>query len=175
MNPSQIDIDQHWMQHALSLAVQAQQSGEVPVGAVLVDANNQLIASGFNRPIQDHDPSAHAEIQAIRQAGAQLKNYRLLDTTLYVTLEPCAMCAAAIVHARIKRVVYAAEDLKTGAAGSFMDYFTMPGLNHYVQVCGGVCQQQASSMLSEFFALRRKQIKAEKLARRRAQQAGNAD
>lgn len=166
ISQSQSEIDKSWMLQALAMADKAQQLGEVPVGAVLVDANNYLIAQGYNQPIQNHDPSAHAEIQAIRLAGEKLQNYRLIDTTLYVTLEPCAMCAAAIVHARIKRVVYAADDLKTGAAGSFINYFSMAGLNHYVDVEQGVCQQQASTMLSEFFAMRRKQIKAEKLAKK---------
>lgn len=170
---TQSEIDTFWMQKALVMADKAQQLGEVPVGAVLVDANNDMLAQGFNQPIQNHDPSAHAEIQAIRLAGEKLQNYRLIDTTLYVTLEPCAMCAAAIVHARIKRVVFAADDLKTGAAGSFMNYFSMPGLNHYVALEKGVCQQQASTMLSNFFAMRRKQIKAAKLAKQQAQRAND--
>jgi len=161
-----IEHDQYWMEYALTLAEKAESLGEVPVGAVLVDGDNQLIAEGYNQLIQLHDPSAHAEIQAIRQAGQVVENYRLIDTCLYVTLEPCAMCAAAIVHARISRVVYAAGDLKTGAAGSFIDYFSMPGLNHKVTVESGVCQQKASFMLSSFFAKRREQIKQQKRLKR---------
>ena len=146
------------MQHALSLAQQAEQQGEIPVGAVLVK-NNEVIGEGFNQSIMLNDPSAHAEMQAIRAAGRKVNNYRLVDSTLYVTLEPCAMCAGALVHARVARVVYGAADAKTGAAGSVMDICRHPALNHQIDVESGVLAQQCSTALSAFFRRRRKEQK----------------
>ncbi len=122
------------MRHALTLAQRAWDEGEVPVGAVLVH-NNQVIGEGWNRPIGRHDPTAHAEIMALRQGGLVLQNYRLLDTTLYVTLEPCVMCAGAMVHSRIGTLVFGARDEKTGAAGSLLDVLGHPGMNHQVETC----------------------------------------
>ncbi|ENR5392184.1 TPA: tRNA adenosine(34) deaminase TadA [Providencia rettgeri] len=158
---TQIEIDEYWMQQAIELALTAQDLGEIPVGAVLVK-DNRLIASGWNRSIIDHNPTAHAEIMALQQAGQVLSNYRLLDTTLYVTLEPCIMCAGAMIHSRINRVVYGAKDFKTGACGSYLDIMGQAGLNHYVDVTGGVLEEQCSSMLSAFFKLRRAQKKEQK-------------
>ena len=159
MTASRSDIDAHWMQHALRLAERADEAdGEVPVGAVIVDAEGQLLAEGSNRVIADADPSAHAEIVALRAAGRRLGNYRLPGTTLYVTLEPCAMCAMAMVHARVARVVYAARDPKTGAAGSVFDLLAAPQHNHRIEVAEGVLAEEASRMLSNYF--RRKRGKA---------------
>ncbi len=130
--------DEYWMRHALQLAQRAREQGEVPVGAVLVQGE-RIIGEGWNRPIGQCDPTAHAEIMALRQGGKVLDNYRLLDTTLYVTLEPCVMCAGAMVHSRITRLVYGAKDVKTGAAGSLLDVLGHPGMNHQIEIaCGGV-------------------------------------
>jgi len=155
---------EYWMRHALSLAQRAWDEGEVPVGAVLVH-NNQVIGEGWNRPIGRHDPTAHAEIMALRQGGLVLQNYRLLDTTLYVTLEPCVMCAGAMVHSRIGTLVFGARDLKTGAAGSLMDVLHHPGMNHRVEIVEGTLRDECSGVLSEFFRQRRLAIKAQKQAR----------
>ena len=155
---------EYWMRHALMLAQRAWDEGEVPVGAVLVH-NNRIIGEGWNRPIGRHDPTAHAEIMALRQGGLVLQNYRLLDTTLYVTLEPCVMCAGAMVHGRIGTLVFGARDLKTGAAGSLMDVLHHPGMNHRVEVVEGTLSDECSGMLSEFFRQRRLAIKAQKQAR----------
>ncbi len=155
---TQIEIDEYWMNQALELAKNAQEAGEIPVGALLVK-DNQLIALGWNSSIENHDATAHAEIVALQQAGKVLNNYRLLDTTLYVTLEPCIMCTGAMIHSRIGRVVYGAKDFKTGACGSFIDIMGMSGLNHYVEVTGGVLEETCSSMLSAFFKMRREQKK----------------
>lgn len=160
--------DEHWMQHALNLALKAQEEGEVPVGAVLV-VDNQVIGEGWNRSIGHHDPTAHAEIMALREGGKNVQNYRLLDATLYVTLEPCVMCAGAMIHSRIRRVVYGAADLKTGAAGSLLDVLGHPGMNHVVQVESGLLAEECSAMLSAFFRERRSQHKALKQAQRAAQ------
>lgn len=146
--------DHRWMQHALQLAQEAAQKGEVPVGALIVK-DNECIARAYNQPICAKDPSAHAEIVALRQAGQHLDNYRLIDTTLYVTLEPCAMCAAALIHARVKRVVFGAKDLRTGAAGSILDLFGMSYWNHRVEVTGGLCAEESAKLLRDFFAQRR--------------------
>src|SRR5579862_3627798 len=146
------DVD--FMQRALELSAVAESAGEVPVGAVLVRGAD-IIAEGFNRPIAAHDPTAHAEIGALRAGGAALGSYRLTDTTLFVTLEPCAMCAAAIVHARVRRVVFGAWDPKAGAAGSTIDLFRLPGLNHRVDVFGGVLSEECGAQLQQFFAARR--------------------
>ncbi|HHQ6578190.1 TPA: tRNA adenosine(34) deaminase TadA [Serratia fonticola] len=157
--------DEYWMRQALSLAQRAQEEGEVPVGALLV-LDNQVIGEGWNRPIGRHDPTAHAEIMALRQGGAVLQNYRLLNATLYVTLEPCVMCAGAMVHSRIRRLVYGAADEKTGAVGSLVDILRHPGMNHQVEVVSGVLAEECAATLSNFFRMRREQKKALKLAQR---------
>lgn len=146
------DVD--FMRRALELAGAAKRMGEVPVGALIVH-REQIIAMGHNRPIGSKDPTAHAEIVALRAAGLRLDNYRLADTTLYVTLEPCAMCAAAMVHARVKRVVFGAWDPRAGAAGSLLDLFKLPGLNHRVDVFGGVLAEECKALLSDFFSRKR--------------------
>ncbi|OHT22422.1 tRNA-specific adenosine deaminase [Providencia stuartii] len=158
---TQAEIDEYWMKRALELAKNAQDAGEIPVGALLVK-NNQLVASGWNCSIENHDPTAHAEIMALKQGGQALSNYRLLDTTLYVTLEPCIMCAGAMIHSRISRLVYGAKDFKTGACGSFINIMERPGLNHYLEVTGGVLEESCSTMLSAFFKMRRAQKKEQK-------------
>ncbi len=152
--PVQEEQDKHWMRHSLSLANRAEQDGEVPVGACIVK-DGKLIAEGWNRPIGDVDPTAHAEIMALRAAAKALDNYRLLDTTLYVTLEPCSMCAGAIIHARIKRVVYATTDPRAGAAGSVVDLFSNAAFNHRVDVVGGVAAAESAALLKTFFRQRR--------------------
>lgn len=143
-----------WMQRALELARLGAAAGEVPVGAVLV-LDNEIIAEGFNQPISQHDPSAHAEIQVLRNGANAIGNYRLLNTTLYVTLEPCMMCAGAMVHARIQHLVYAATDVKAGAIASQLQLLDQPFLNHRVQYEGGVLANECSQTLSEFFKSRR--------------------
>ena len=150
------ETDLRWMRHALSLAARAErEDDEIPVGAVVVDANGGLLAEGWNRNITEHDPTAHAEIVAMRQAGLRLGNHRLLGCTLYVTLEPCAMCAMAMVHARVARVVYAAQDPKTGACGSVFDLLADPRHNHRVEVRGGVLGEEAGRMLGNYFRRKR--------------------
>jgi tRNA(adenine34) deaminase len=146
------DVD--FMRCALELAAAAQTRGEVPVGAVLV-RDGARIASGVNRPIESRDPTAHAEIEVLRAGGRLLDSYRLTDTTLYVTLEPCVMCAAAIVHARVRRVVFGAWDPRAGGAGSLLDVFALSGLNHRVDVFGGVLAEECGALLQRFFAARR--------------------
>ncbi len=158
--------DARWMRHAMQLASRAEAAGEIPVGAVLVRAG-QVIAEGWNLSIVGHDPTAHAEMQVLRGAGKRLGNYRLLDTTLYVTLEPCAMCAGALVHARVARVVFGAYDLKTGAAGSVMQLLQHASLNHQLEVCGGVLAEECGTQLSAFFKRRRQEKRAAKLAAQR--------
>jgi tRNA(adenine34) deaminase len=145
------------MRRAMELALQAAREGEVPVGAVLVK-DGEVIGEGWNRPIAAHDPTAHAEIQALRAAGRTLNNYRLTGTTLYVTLEPCAMCAGAIIHARVKRVVFGAYDPKGGAAGSVFQILGTDKLNHRVEVEGGVLAEECGAMLREFFVLKRAKV-----------------
>lgn len=142
------------MHEALQLAAQAEADGEVPVGALIVK-ENAIIGKGWNRPIANHDPTAHAEIMALRAAAQHLKNYRLPDTTLYVTLEPCAMCAGAIIHARIKRVVFATHDPRGGAAGSVFDILVNDQLNHRVNTTSGILQAEAANQLKTFFKARR--------------------
>jgi tRNA(adenine34) deaminase len=142
------------MRHALQLAERAAAAGEVPVGAVLV-RDGELIAEGWNCPIESHDPSAHAEMMALRSAGRALGNYRLPATTLYVTLEPCAMCAGAIIHARVSRLVYAAPDPKAGAVHSVYDVIANPRLNHRVDWIGGVLEAECAELLRGFFRARR--------------------
>ncbi len=153
--------DDYWMRHALQLADNAQQQGEIPVGAVLVK-DNQIIGEGWNQSISLHDPSAHAEMMAIRQAGKNLQNYRLVGSCLYVTLEPCTMCAGLLIHSRIERLVFGASDLKTGAVGSLYDLLGDLRMNHQVEVKGGVMQQECGNKLSLFFKLRRRQKKLTK-------------
>lgn len=149
--------DADYMGEALQLAHQAGLLGEVPVGALVV-REGEIIGRGFNQPISLHDPSAHAEIQALRAAAQQVGNYRLPGCVLYVTLEPCVMCAGAMMHARIARVVYGARDAKTGAHGSVLDLFAEPRLNFHAQVVGGVLAQACGQLLSDFFAARRTRV-----------------
>jgi tRNA(Arg) A34 adenosine deaminase TadA/predicted GIY-YIG superfamily endonuclease len=150
------DMDQHWMRHALALADRAErEDDEIPVCAVLVDANGEVVGEGSNRNIGDHDPSAHAEIVAMRAAGKRIGNHRLVGCTMYVTLEPCAMCAMAMVHARIARVVYAASDPKTGAAGSVFDLLGDLRHNHRIEVQGGLLAEEAGSRLTAYFRRKR--------------------
>ncbi|RPE81684.1 tRNA adenosine(34) deaminase TadA [Vulcaniibacterium tengchongense] len=150
------EADERWMRRALALAARAErEDDEIPVGAVLVSADGAVLGEGWNRNITEHDPSAHAEIVAMRQAGLRLGNHRLLGATLYVTLEPCAMCAMAMVHARIARVVFGAHDPKTGAAGSVFDLLADPRHNHRVDVVGGVLGDEAGARLTAYFRRKR--------------------
>ena len=142
------------MQHALALAAKAEAEGEVPVGAVLVQ-DDGIVAEGWNRPIGSHDPTAHAEVMALRAAGQVLHNYRFTGTTLYVTLEPCLMCVGAIVHARVARLVFGAHDPKSGAVESVCRAFELPGLNHRVTVTGGLLAEECGDLLKAFFHARR--------------------
>lgn len=144
-----------WMQLALAQAALAQQLGEVPVGAVLVDSQGELLATGFNRTIIDHDPTAHAEIVALRAGAKQVQNYRLPGASLYVTLEPCAMCLGAMFHARLARVVFGAPDPKTGVCGSVLNLALEKQLNHHTQVEGEVLAQECGDTLRQFFKERR--------------------
>lgn len=150
--------DNDFMQIALDLAQQAAAAGEVPVGAIVVK-DGEIIGRGSNAPITTHDPTAHAEIRAMRDAAQRLGNYRLVDCTLYVTLEPCAMCAGAMQHARIAKLVYGASDPKTGACGSVVDLMAEPKLNHHTKITGGVLAQECGALLSAFFSARRKKAK----------------
>jgi tRNA(adenine34) deaminase len=150
----QVELDRQFMQQALEQAGLATLAGEVPVGAVIV-RNGEVIARAFNQPITKHDPSAHAEMLALRQAALSAENYRLPDTTLYVTLEPCIMCAGAMLHARVNRIVYGAADPKTGAAGSVLDVFSSKQINHQTVVEGGVMAQECGQLLRNFFKERR--------------------
>ena len=149
-----VPSDTDFMRAAIDLARQAALAGEVPVGAVLV-RDGKIVGRGANSPIGDCDPTAHAEMRALRAAGTALQTYRLTETTLYVTLEPCIMCAAALVHARVRRVVFGAWDPKAGAAGSITDVFGLPVLNHRVDVFGGVLADACGALLADFFAARR--------------------
>jgi tRNA(adenine34) deaminase len=155
--------DAHFMQLALVQAKQAFLAGEVPVGAVVVK-DGQVIASAHNAPLGQNDPTAHAEINVLRLAAKSIGNYRLEDCTLYVTLEPCAMCSGAAMHARLARVVYGATEPKTGAAGSVLNLFDNPQLNHQTQVTGGVMAEECVQVLQSFFEMRRAQKKTEKSA-----------
>ena len=146
--------DQAYMRRAMQLARQAEATGEVPVGALIV-RNGEVIAEGFNRPISTHDPTAHAEMVALRAAAARSDSYRLTGSTLYVTLEPCAMCAGAMVHARVERLVYGAPDPRAGAAGSIFNVVRTPELNHRLDVDGGVLGEECATLLRNFFAARR--------------------
>lgn len=154
--------DENFMRLALAAAEQAKALGEVPVGAVLV-RDGEVIATGFNQPIGQHDPSAHAEMAALRAGAKVMENYRLPGCTLYVTLEPCAMCAGAMMHARLARVVFGANDPKTGACGSVLDVFAEKKLNHHTVVSGGVLGDECGHLLSTFFAERRAQTRADKV------------
>ena len=146
--------DEHFMRRAIELAREAEAAGEVPVGALVV-RDGEVLAEGFNRPISTHDPTAHAEMVALRAAAARIDNYRLTGTTLYVTLEPCAMCAGAMVHARVARLVYAATDPRAGAAGSVFNVVRNAALNHRLEVVPGVLAEECGSLLREFFVARR--------------------
>jgi len=157
MGISQVQ-DEAWMRHAIRLAQRAEVQGEVPVGAVLI-INQQCIAEGWNTPIIDHDPSAHAEIKALRKAGQTLANYRLLNSTLYVTLEPCVMCMGAIAHARVKRVVFGARDEKRGAICSALALADAEFLNHKIEWQGGILSDTCRDLLRDFFRARRKRRK----------------
>lgn len=155
--------DEHAMRIALDQAHNAWLAGEVPVGAVIV-REGQVIATGYNRPITTHDPTAHAELVALRHAAQLLENYRLPECELFVTLEPCAMCAMALMHARFRRVVFGAADPKTGAAGSVLDLFQQQQLNHHTEVQGGLMADACGRVLREFFAERRAQHRADRAA-----------
>jgi len=146
--------DVEFMKRALMRASDAQRAGEVPVGALIVREDG-VVAEGFNRPIATCDPSAHAEIEVLRAAGRAIGSYRLNDCVLYVTLEPCVMCAAAMVHARVRRLVFGSWDPRAGAAGSTIDVFSLPSMNHRVDVFGGVMADESSALLTAFFAARR--------------------
>lgn len=154
---------EYWMRHALTLAKRAWDEREVPVGAVLVH-NNRVIGEGWNRPIGRHDPTAHAEIMALRQGGLVMQNYRLIDATLYVTLEPCVMCAGAMIHSRIGRVVFGARDAKTGAAGSLMDVLHHPGMNHRVEITQEYWRMSARRCSVTSFACAARKLKRRKSA-----------
>ncbi|GAB2191667.1 tRNA adenosine(34) deaminase TadA [Sessilibacter sp. MAH1] len=153
--------DEYWMSQALELAQKAREIGEVPVGALVV-RDQQIIASAWNAPISLCDPTAHCEILALRQAAQKIGNYRLVDCDLYVTLEPCAMCTGAIIHSRVKRLVYAATEPKAGAIESRLRLINEGYGNHYLEVVGGVLAEQSSNLISSFFSERRKQIKQQK-------------
>jgi tRNA(adenine34) deaminase len=163
--------DGHFMRRAMALAAQAEAEGEVPVGAVLVK-DGEIIAEGWNRSIGAHDATAHAEIQVLRQAGQVLGNYRLLDTTLYVTLEPCPMCAGALLHSRVKRIVYGAPDLKAGAAGTVLNLFDTQAAYHYADIESGLLETECREQLQAFFRRRRKEHKALKQRRRENGESG---
>jgi tRNA(adenine34) deaminase len=153
-------MDEGYMLEALAEARKAREKGEVPVGAIIVK-DRQIVGRGFNHPISGQDPSAHAEIMALRDAAKSIGNYRLVDCTLYVTVEPCAMCAGAIFHARVKRVVYGAMEYKTGAAGSVVNLFAEPKLNFHAEIEGGVLAEECGKLVSDFFVQRRLQSKLE--------------
>ena len=156
------EFDEKMMRYALDLADKAEALGEIPVGAVLVDDSGNIIGEGWNLSIVQSDPTAHAEIIALRNGAKNIQNYRLLNTTLYVTLEPCTMCAGAILHSRIKRLVFGASDYKTGAVGSRFHFFDDYKMNHTLEITSGVLTEECSHKLSAFFQKRREQKKAEK-------------
>lgn len=164
-------IDALGMQAALEMAAAAERLGEVPVGAVVLNASGEVLGRGYNRCISDHDPTGHAEIVALRAAAAHVGNYRLPGLALYVTLEPCAMCMGAMLHARLARVVFGAADPKTGACGSVLDLPDLAQLNHHTTVQGGVMGEVCAARLQEFFRARRQAAKTARLARRESQQA----
>lgn len=156
------EFDEKMMRHALELANKAEALGEIPVGAVLVDDSGNIIGEGWNLSIVQNDPTAHAEIIALRNGAKNIQNYRLLNTTLYVTLEPCTMCAGAILHSRIKRLVFGASDYKTGAIGSRFHFFDDYKMNHTLEITSGVLAEECSQKLSTFFQKRREEKKIEK-------------
>ena len=156
------EFDEKMMRYALNLADKAEALGEIPVGAVLVDDSGNIIGEGWNLSIVQSDPTAHAEIIALRDGAKHLQNYRLLNTTLYVTLEPCTMCAGAILHSRIKRLVFGASDYKTGAVGSRFHFFDDYKMNHTLEITSGVLAEECSQKLSAFFQKRREEKKIEK-------------
>lgn len=156
MGNSVPDDHEYFMHLALEQAALARTMGEVPIGAVLVDGEEKILARGCNQPISSCDPTAHAEILALRQAARQVNNYRLLSTTLYVTLEPCVMCMGALIHARVARVVFGARDLKWGAAGSIYDFSKDIRFNHQPVIVPGICEPQCRSMITDFFRGKRK-------------------
>jgi tRNA(adenine34) deaminase len=158
MTPISPEQDAEFMRAAIELAEEAGRRGEVPVGAVIVGPDGRVVGRGFNQPILRHDPTAHAEVMALRDAAETLVNYRMPGCTLYVTLEPCVMCAGAIMHARIGRVVFGARDPKTGVAGSVIDLFAETRLNHHAEVEGGLLADTCGGILSGFFAARRKRV-----------------
>jgi len=145
---------EHWMQKALDLAELAEKQGEVPVGAILVK-DDEIVGQGYNQPISNHDPSAHAEIIALREAGQKLQNYRLVDSTMYVTLEPCAMCAMAMVHARVAKIVFATKEPRTGAGGSLYQLLQHSSHNHQIEIVDGVLKDESANLLKRFFKKRR--------------------
>ncbi|HET9100622.1 MAG TPA: tRNA adenosine(34) deaminase TadA [Acidobacteriaceae bacterium] len=155
VNLSQTASDEDWMRMAIAQAELAQAAGEVPIGAIILAPDKTFIAQGQNRVIRDHDPTAHAEIVALRDAGLTLKNYRLEKCTLYVTLEPCSMCAGAMIHARIGRLVFGAFDPKAGAVGSVLSVLNHPQLNHRIEVTDGVLAEECGDLLRRFFQSRR--------------------
>lgn len=165
MTPETAD-DEFYMHHAIALANRADEEGEVPVGAVVV-YEGKIIGEGWNRLIGQHDATAHAEMMALRAAGKAIGNYRLINAVLYVTLEPCPMCAGAMVHSRIGKVVYGAPDMKTGAAGSVMNLLSYAGVNHHVSIQGGVLEEACRTQLQTFFRRRREEKKAEKLIQKK--------
>ncbi|NOI81352.1 tRNA adenosine(34) deaminase TadA [Vibrio tubiashii] len=169
--PQFSEQDHHFMRLALKLAERAEAEGEVPVGAVLVK-EGEVIAEGWNQSIGEHDATAHAEMQTLRKAGQALQNYRLLDTTLYVTLEPCPMCAGALLHSRVKRIVFGARDLKAGAAGSVLNLFEHQAAYHYADVEYGLLEDECRIQLQTFFRRRRKEQKAQRKKARKLQQKG---
>ena len=165
--------DLHFMQEALALAQAGGATGEVPVGAVVV-LDGRIIGQGFNQPISRHDPTAHAEVMALRDAARHVGNYRLPGATLYVTVEPCAMCAGAIQHARIARIVYGAPEPKTGACGSVVDLFAEQRLNHHASVEGGVMAEESAALIAAFFQQRRAEARTLREAARGANQVTQA-
>ncbi|MEJ2360265.1 MAG: tRNA adenosine(34) deaminase TadA [Gammaproteobacteria bacterium] len=154
MSDERESLDQFWMQRALELAQHAQSLGEVPIGAVLVK-EDQIIGEGYNSPISQQDPTAHAEVMALRDAARRIGNYRLLNTTLYVTIEPCVMCAGALVHARVQEIVFGAHEPRTGASGSVFDILQSPNLNHRLAVRSGILAEECAGLLQQFFRDRR--------------------
>lgn len=169
---SSVDID--FMRQALDLAREAAAQDEVPVGAVVV-LDGEIIGQGFNQPIGRHDPTAHAEVMALRDAAARMGNYRLPGCTLYVTVEPCAMCAGAIQHARVARVVYGTVEPKTGACGSVVDLFAEARLNHHAEVSGGVMAEDCAEIVSDFFRRRREEVRAAREQRQQTALCGDDD
>jgi len=167
--PQFSEQDHHFMRMAIELAERAEAEGEVPVGAVLVK-DGEVIAQGWNQSIGEHDATAHAEMQTLRKAGQALQNYRLLDTTLYVTLEPCPMCAGALLHSRVKRIVFGARDLKAGAAGTVLNLFEHQAAYHYADVEHGLLEQECRIQLQTFFKRRRKEQKAQRKKARKLKQ-----